>query len=317
MKSLSRTWRIALLSMLTVLAVTACSDDDSPEDAVPNPGVGTIQANQVVAATPEARQYYASQYSFDFNEDGLLSAIRDAQTGEIKATYQYGKGTRSSSEQTRQTNKLSSGQVLMTIRQTDTYIFHFLFSIGGNGFANTCIETNYENTRSPWKFAYNADGRLVQLNDDGDITSFKYDAKGRMTSLYNHDSPWEATFTYGDALCTPYPKDDMGWINLPESFNEIEQQNNDEFPDNDLTIIHISDLPNTAGFFPAVCDFNYEDPGFIYAYLGGLIGHLSSALPARTHMNYSGGISDVDYAYLYLIENNVVKNFRRYNVTED
>lgn len=311
MKSMSTKWGFVFLSMFVLVVVSSCSNDEDFEDVVPNPGIGNIQASQVVAASQIIQNYYASQYSFSFNENGLLSSIRNVQTGEIEVTYEYGATSRSVIG-TESTNTLSSGQVLMTIRQTDTYIFHMLFSIGGNGFANSCVETGYDGTRTTWKFSYDAEGHLVRMNDAGDIATFKYDDKGRMVSLYDHDC-WtcEATFSYNDALCSAYPTNDYEWIKI-HSYNPYYNDNPE-----DLVISHMTDVPNTLGIFTVVSEFTGYDPEFIFAYLAGLVGKPSSALPSEVHYNYFGDISDIDYRYLYLIKDNAVLDFRRYEIYDE
>lgn len=298
MKNLSRKSGAVLLFAIAVLAVSACSDDDQKfEPSVPNTGIGSIQASQVIAASPAVQLYYAEQYAFSFNEDGLLSSIRNVETGEVEVTYEYGSAPSTPSEQAQSTGALSAGKVLMTIRQTDTYVFQMLFSIGGNGYANSCVETNYVGYKTAWRFYYNADGQLVRLDDDGYETSFRYDAKGRMTSYFDHESRIEAKFYYNDALCTPYPKNDMEWISLLYYIDTGDV--------NDLVLTHRSNIQTSLGLFPAVSDFYYEDPEFIFAYLAGLVGNLSSALPS------TGRVWDRNYTFIYLTEGDDVLGFKR------
>lgn len=150
------------------------------------------------------------------------------------------------------------------------------------------------------------------MNDGGDIATFKYDDKGRMISLYDHDC-WicEATFSYSDALCTAYPNNDEEWIKV-WSYDP----NCDDIPE--IVISHMTDVPNSLGLFTVVGEFTGYDPEFKYAYLAGLVGKPSTALPAKVHYNYFGEISNVDYRYLYLMtKDKTVRDFKRYEIYEE
>ncbi len=308
MKRMLQKCGIAILSMF-IFIVSSCSED--LDGVVSNSGIGNIQSSQVIAASSAIQNYYASKYSFSFNEDGLLSSIRNLQSGEIEVTYEYGKPSRSEIG-TKSTNALSSGQVLMTIRQTEEYIFKLLFSIGENGYANSCVETGYDGTRTKWKFSYDAEGHLLRMNDGGDIATFKYDDKGRMVSHYDHDC-WtcEVKFSYNDALCTAYPTNDDEWIKV-HSYDPNYDDNS-----GDLVVWNRADVPNTLGLFTVVSEFTGYDPEFIFAYLAGLVGKPSSALPSKAHYDYHGELTNEDYRYLYLIRDDEVWDLKSYKIYDE
>jgi len=309
MKSMSQKLGIAILAIIMLFGVSSCSED--MDGVVSNSGTGSIRSSQVIAASSAIQNYYASEYSFSFNEEGLLSSIRNLDTGELEVTYEYGKPSRPGDE-TESANTLSPGQVLMTIRQTEEYVFKLLFSIGENGYANSCVETGYDGTRTKWKFSYDADGHLLRMDDDGDVATFKYDDKGRMVSHYDHDC-WtcEVKFSYNDALCTAYPTNDMEWINV------LTYDPNSDYNPEDLVVWHESDVPNTLGLFTVVREFTGYDPEFIFAYLAGLVGKPSSALPSKAHYDYHGELTNADYRYLYLINDDEVWDFKSYEIYDE
>jgi len=294
----------AVFTMVVIGAISACTKDD----AVNNSGVGSVQASQVVATSECLQDYYSSQYSFDFNEYGLLSSIRSLTSDEM-VTYEYGPNM-CSTKSSASTGTLESGQVLMTIRQADTYVFHLLFSIGRNGYANSCVETNYEGVQSTWKFSYNADGYLVKLNDDGDIATFQYDINGKLISHYDHDcSVCEVSFSHNDALCAKYPENDDEWFNVIcyDPYHEPER----------LQTWSASDLPNSLGLLTVLSDFDAYDPEFKFAYLAGLIGKSPTALPSQSYYNhFDKDVFNEKYRYLYLMKNGAVRDVRRYEIPQ-
>lgn len=309
MKKVKKNAGKIFLTMIAILAVSACSKDDDL-NIVSNDGNGSVQSSQVIAASPAVQKAYASKYTFEFNDAGLLSTIRDATTGKIEATYEYGSSTRSTTG-----NSLSSNQVLMTIYQTDVYIFKCLFSIGKNGYANSCTQTyTWIGENYTCKYSYNADKYLVKITEDEDYATFKYDNNGRLSSLYEHlddGSKMQATFTYGSAFYTPNK----------EEFPFITQIDKESLPEN--VIVSTTDyVPNSLGLFTIINDprifeaseFTSFDPEFTFAYLAGLIGRKPNELPAKVHIDYFGDISNIDYAYLYLIVDGQTEDYHTYEI---
>lgn len=290
------------LTMIALLAASACSKDKDL-NIVSNDGNGTVQSSQVVAASQNVQKAYAMKYTFEFNNAGLLSTIRDATTGEIEATFEYGNSTRSTAG-----NSLSSNQVLMTIYQTDVYIIHCLFSIGGNGYANSCTQTyTWTGENYTCKYSYNADRYLVKITEDEDYATFKYDDRGRLTSLYEDDGTnRQVTFTYGSALYTPNE----------EEFPFIYALDKESLPEN-VVISNTDYVPNSLGLFTIINDFTGFDPEFTFAYLAGLIGRQPAELPAKAHIDYLGYVSNIDYAYLYLIVDGKTEGFHTYEIYDE
>ncbi len=285
------------LTMIALLATSACSKDNDL-NIVSNDGNGTVQSSQVVAASPDVQKALCFKYTFDFNDAGLLSTIRNATTGEIEATFEYGNSTRSTAG-----SSLSSNQVLMTIYQTDVYIIHCLFSIGGNGYANSCAQTyTWTGENYTCKYSYNADRYLVKIAEDEDYATFKYDDRGRLTSLYeDNGTNRKVTFTYGSALYTPNE----------EEFPFIGELHS--LPEN-VIISNTDYVPNSLGLFTIINNFSGFDPEFTFAYLAGLIGRQPSELPAKAHIDYLGYVSNIDYAYLYLIVDGKTEDYHTYEI---
>lgn len=229
---------MAFGAALAAVCLVSCTEGGAFEvDAVDNSGSGTVDPAHVIAAYPAVQAFYQFE-NCKFDEEGRLLNLG-------MFTFEY-----------------SGSKVLMTERmQSEPYYeYYYLFSIGANGFANTCVKTSNEDSeRYVMKFYYDSEGHLVKINDSGEVCSMEY-KNGNLVRYYDEAYEQEETLTYTDK---PNDVCYMPYDNSPGSF------------------------PSSYGV------------AFDAAYYAGLVGIPSKNLPATHYIDYKGQYDNVMYVFRY------------------
>ena len=248
----------SLLAVVAVsFAVLACDKADLPDDIVNNDGPGTVNPANVVAAKSEYRKMLnLSDGDVTLNSKGLPVKILGCDIEYLPSTRAEG----------------------MTVRIKD-YCYPeeskydtFDFTIGANGFANLCKETQANGEQYYWKFGYNSDARLVHINYDGDVITMRYDKSGNLVNIKYKDYAGEKTDV--NIFYTDYPN--YGWMPytlLSGSFC----------------------LPGNAGkiFYLTGTDI------FWTFYLAGLVGPPVTNVPSYIHTEYFPNNEEYYHHHLY------------------
>lgn len=248
MKVFGKNLFMAFGAAVAAVCLVSCTEGGAFEvDAVDNSGSGTVDPAHVIAAYPAVQAFEqrgGANNFYEFDDAGHLLKI-GYKDSDYKITFQY-----------------SGSKVFMTehMQSEPDYESYYLFSIGANGFANTCVQTNNENSeRYVMKFYYDSEGHLVKINDSGEVCSMEY-KNGNLVRYYDEAYDQEETLTYTDK---PNDVCYMPYDNSPGSF------------------------PSSYGM------------SFNAAYYAGLVGIPSKNLPATHYIDYKGQYDNVMYVFRY------------------
>lgn len=191
----------SLLAVVAVsFAVLACDKANLPDDIVNNDGPGTVNPANVVAAKPEYRKMLnLSDGDVTLNSKGLPVKILGCDIEYLPATKAEGQVVR--------VKDYCYGDNL----QYDT----FDMTIGANGFANACKETEASGEVYYWKFGYDAKAHLIRINYDGDVINMKYDQSGNLVSIKSRGDSEESYKLF----YTAYPN--YGWMPFGNNYGQF------------------------------------------------------------------------------------------------
>ncbi|MGN0202888.1 MAG: hypothetical protein ACI399_08310 [Candidatus Cryptobacteroides sp.] len=190
-----------LLLGLSALIALSCNDRlIVPAEVVNNDSPGVVNRSNVIASKVEYMYMLGlSAEDIVLNADGVPSRLLGCDIEYIPSTK-------------------ADGQVVRVkdFCYGDSYTYDtFELTIGANGFANKCKETQADGEVTEWKFAYDSNGHLVYINYDGSTVNMKYDQSGNMISIQSKGD-YEESVSFFYTSCPNY-----GWMPYKANYGQF------------------------------------------------------------------------------------------------
>ncbi|MGN1215729.1 MAG: hypothetical protein ACI4TJ_05725, partial [Candidatus Cryptobacteroides sp.] len=193
-------YRLFLIFFAALVAV-ACEDIlKVPAEVVDNDAPGVVNPVNVIVSRPDFRYMLGlSAEDVELNTDGLPVKILGCQIEYLPATKADGMVVRVKDYCYAEDGKYDT----------------FDLTIGANGFANKCRETEADGEVWDWRFGYDAQAHLIYLNYDGNTITMSYDRSGNMVKLRSKgDSDESAELFY-----TAIPN--YGWMPFGNNYGHF------------------------------------------------------------------------------------------------
>ena len=183
---------LPVLAVGSMMAFTACSDDDDNNGDIATGTPGVVNPSQVFT---QGMPTQVDGMKFTTNDKGQVTEITEG-FGNYKTVYAFdytGSSAAAASKATVPAHKVPSYyDMTMTVTEGSTVEEIFYITLDENGFAKYAFEPSLDgdNESDEWWFGYSNDGRLNYMKrteGDNEVTRMDYDAVGNITRVTRTD----------------------------------------------------------------------------------------------------------------------------------